>query len=193
MGDFVFTQLSRHTLACYDDLIKELNSRFWVVETKKTYAARFSQRNEKPGETAKEFAAELKRIYAKVNEFRDNRTRQEDLVRRFLDGLRDGDACFEVEFNKEPEDINEAVYQAVSFVQTRHRNFKEHFADRQHKKYARRMSSCDGISDDDSDSPQDNEQLDYACRVPTGTEQGCKRKPKSAEERKESTEINSAS
>ena len=94
-------------------------------------------------------------------------------------GLRDEDARFEIE----PEDIGEAVYHAVSFVQTR--NFKEHFADRQHKKYARRMSSCDGISDDESDSPEDNEQVEYACRVPTGTEQGGKRKPKCVELRKE--------
>ena len=55
-GDFVFTQLPR--LTSYSELIKVLNSRFRIVETKKTYAARFSQRTQKPGETAEEFAAE---------------------------------------------------------------------------------------------------------------------------------------
>ena len=32
-GDFVFTQLSRDTLGCYRELVKELNSRFRVVQT----------------------------------------------------------------------------------------------------------------------------------------------------------------
>ena len=71
-----------------------------------------------------------------------------------MDGLRDGNGRFEIEYNKEPEDIDEAVYHAISFVQTRRRNSREHFADRQHKKYTRRMS--------DSDLPEDNEQLDHA-------------------------------
>ena len=43
-GYFVSTQLPRSTLLCYADLIKELNSRFRVVETQKTFAANFSQR-----------------------------------------------------------------------------------------------------------------------------------------------------
>ena len=38
-GDFVFTQLSEETISCYSQLIKELNSRFRVVETQKTFAA----------------------------------------------------------------------------------------------------------------------------------------------------------
>ena len=33
-GDFVYTQLPRRTLTSYNELIKELNSRFRVVETK---------------------------------------------------------------------------------------------------------------------------------------------------------------
>ena len=45
-GDFVFTQLSRHTLRQCSEHIKELNSLFTVVETTETYAARFSQRNQ---------------------------------------------------------------------------------------------------------------------------------------------------
>ena len=109
-GEFVFTQLPRGTLSCYSELIKELNSRFRVVETKRTFAAQFSKRTQRQGETAEEFAAELKRLYAKAYSFRSEATRQEDLVRRFLDGLRDSDARFEVEYNKEPENIDEAVF-----------------------------------------------------------------------------------
>ena len=42
--------------------------------------------------------------------YRDKRTRDEDLVRRFLDGLYDEEVGFEVEFNKDPRNIDEAVF-----------------------------------------------------------------------------------
>ena len=118
-GDFVFNQLSDDTISCYPMLIKELNSRFHTVETEKTFAAKFSQRVQKNDETAEEYAAELKRLYAKAYKGRDSKTRQEDLVRRFLDGLKDHDARFEVEYHKEPTDIDTAVYHVVNFIQTR--------------------------------------------------------------------------
>ena len=120
-------------------MIKELNSRLRVVETKKTYAARFSQRTQKPGETAEEFVAELKRLYAKAYELREKHTRQEDLVRRFLDGLRDSEARFEIEYNKEPDDIDEAVYHAVNFIQTRRRSSDDSYQDKKAKRYASRQ------------------------------------------------------
>ncbi|KAH3782969.1 hypothetical protein DPMN_160894 [Dreissena polymorpha] len=52
-------------------------------------AVNLSKRDQKVGETAEEYAAELKRLYDKAHTRRDYRTRQEDLVRKFLDGLRD--------------------------------------------------------------------------------------------------------
>ena len=64
--------------------MKELNSRFRVVETQKTFAAKFSQRVQRADETTEEYAADLKRLYAKAYQFRDLKTRQEDLVRKFL-------------------------------------------------------------------------------------------------------------
>ena len=139
-GDFVFTQLPKQTLECYSELVKELNSRLRVVETKKTFAAKFSQRVQRPNETVEEYAADLKRLYSKAHQSRDARTRQEDLVRRFLDGLRDNDARFEIEYNKEPEDIDEAVYHAVNFLQTRRRSNPDAFADKKFKKFARRAT-----------------------------------------------------
>ena len=149
-GEFVFTQLPRGTLSCYSELIKELNSRFRVVETTRTFAAQFSQRTQRQGETAEEFAAELKRLYAKAYNFRGETTRQEDLVRRFLDGLRDSDARFEVEYNKEPVNIDEAVFHVVNFVQTRRRGSAEEYSDRKFKKYTRRTNvESDGSSDEE--------------------------------------------
>ena len=150
-GEFVFTQLPRGTLLCYSELIKELNSRFRVVETKRTFAAQFSQRTQRQGETAEEFAAELKRLYAKAYSFRSEATRQEDLVRRFLDGLRDSDAQFEVEYNKEPVNFDEAVFHVVNFVQTRRRGSSEEYSDRKFKRYTRRTNiESDGSSDEEA-------------------------------------------
>ena len=70
--------------------------------------AKLNQRND---ETVEEYAADLKRLYAKAYRARDEKTRQEDLVRRFLDGLKDHKARFEIEFHKEPDDIDDAIMQ----------------------------------------------------------------------------------
>ncbi|KAH3876474.1 hypothetical protein DPMN_000318 [Dreissena polymorpha] len=71
------------------ELVSEINNRFRVIETPRTVAVKFSKRDQKVGETAEEYAAELKRLYDKAHTRRDYRTRQEDLVRRLLDGIRD--------------------------------------------------------------------------------------------------------
>ena len=186
-GEFVFTQLSRHTLSCYSELIKELNSRFRVVETRKTYAAKFSQRAQRNGETAEEFAAELKRLYAKAYKFRDEQTRQEDLVRRFLDGLCDSDARFEVEYNKEPENIDEAVYHVVNFVQTKHRGIQGH-TDRKFKKYARRASCDDEDTSEEYLSDESND-LHRVNRVPTKKEPSHNKKTCKDAEKKDPLEV----
>ena len=118
-AQFVFTQLPPDILASYPALMHELNIRFRVIETARAYAAKFSRRSQKIGETAEEFASDLKVLYDKAHGFRDRKTRDEDLVRRFLDGLRDDDVRFEVEYHKEPETIDEAVFHVVNFIQTR--------------------------------------------------------------------------
>ena len=118
-AQFVFVQLPRHLLYNYGELVGELTNRFRVVETSRSFAAKFSRRSQRQGETAEEYAAELKMLYDKAHGFRDRHIRNEDLVRRFLDGLRDEEARFEIEFHKEPETIDEAVFHAVNFIQTR--------------------------------------------------------------------------
>ncbi len=118
-AQFVFSQLPAAVLCNYRELVGEINSRFRVVETARSFAAKFSRRNQRHGETAEEYAADLKMLYDKAHGFRDRQTRDEDLVRRFLDGLLDEDVRFEVEFHKEPHNIYEAVYQAVNLLQIR--------------------------------------------------------------------------
>ena len=65
-GDFVFTQVTKQALSNYSELVKELNSRFRVVETEKTFAAKFSQRRQRADEKVEEYAANLKRLYARA-------------------------------------------------------------------------------------------------------------------------------
>lgn len=140
-GEFVFGQLRRDVRGNYAQLVSELNSRFRVVVTKKTYGAQFSHRNQKASESVEEYAAELKRLYDKAHANRDEHTRQEDLLRRFLDGLYDDKARFQVEYVKEPRDIDEAVFQVVDFQETRHRPLlNEGNCDKRGKKHARSVS-----------------------------------------------------
>ncbi len=93
--------------------------RYRVIHTARSYAAKFSKRSQKYGETAEYFAADLKMLYDKGHGYRDRISRNEDLVRRFLDGLLDEEVRFEVEYHKEPETIDEAVFHVVNFIQTR--------------------------------------------------------------------------
>ena len=92
-----------------------------------------------------------------------------------MDGLRDNDARFEIEYNKEPEDIDEAVYHAVNFMQTKHRSASEAPTDRKFKRYARRMSEdSERLGDEQvSDADVGN---DRALRVPVKAEQVQKKK-----------------
>ena len=184
-GDFVFNQLSYETMSSYTELVKELNSRFRTIETQKSYAAKFSQRVQKKDETAEEYAAELKRLYSKAYKSRDNKTRQEDLVRRFLDGMKDNEARFEIEFHKEPEDIDQAVYHAVNFIQTRRRSSSDHNDDKKFKRYARRTSQEANTEDSEAELSEENEEYEYALRLQTKGETFQKKKFQKGEQRTE--------
>ena len=183
----MFTQLPKYTLRCYLDLVKELNSRFRVVETKRTFASKFSQRVQKPNETVEEYAADLKRLYSKAYQQRDAKTRQEDLVRKFLDGLKDNDARFEIEYNKEPEDIDQDVYHAVNFIQTRRKENQETFADKKYKKFVRRATE-EMSYDTGEEYSSEIEEPEHVYRVPQKSDRQEKKKPKSQEVKSEKDE-----
>ena len=148
-GQFVFGQLPQEIIEDYRMLIKELDSRFRVVRTSRSYAAKFSRRNQKKGETAEEYASELKMLYDKAHGYRDRKTRQEDLVRKFLDGLWDEDVRFAVEYQKEPEDIDEAVFHVVNFIQTKMSSKREEGDIRKRMTRCLRNGSHDLDEDDD--------------------------------------------
>jgi len=152
-------------------LINELNSRFRVVETRKTFATQFSARNQKPGETVEDYAAELKRLYNKAYPGRDQDTRKEDLLRRFLDGLLDERTRFHIEFVKEPDSIDQAVFEVVNFTETRRRPREKESGSRYRP--TRAVRSC--VSSDSEDDgalvqPEDDEsdsEPERVARVPS--------------------------
>ncbi|XP_069109870.1 uncharacterized protein [Argopecten irradians] len=118
-GEFVLDQLTKRERNNYKILVRELNNRYRVIESSKTYAAQFSRRNQKPSESVEEYAAELKRLYDKAHKRRDTYTRTEDLLRKFFDGVYNEKASFEVEFHKDPKNIDEAVFHVVNYIETK--------------------------------------------------------------------------
>lgn len=108
-AQFVLSQLHPTVLTNYRELISELSSRYRLVETPKSFAAKFSRRMQRAVETA-----DLKYLYDKAHGYRDRKTREKDLVRWLLDSYeRDDEVRFEVEYHKELETLDEAVFHVV--------------------------------------------------------------------------------
>ena len=84
VGEFIFDQLDSVSRRDYKTLVRGLESRFQVVQTHRTFAATFSHRNQKPGESPEEYAAELKKLYGKAHTRHDPDTREEELLRESL-------------------------------------------------------------------------------------------------------------
>lgn len=161
-GEFVFGELDKKICSNYKQLVSELKSRFRKVETAKNFGAQFNHRSQKTNETVEAYAAELKRLYDKGYAKRDANTRKEDLLRRFLDGLIDEKASFQVEYIKDPKDIDEAVFEVVNFLDARqHSKVKDSYLDRRYKKPTRMVrplgSDSDASSDDDQDMDSSQE------------------------------------
>ena len=79
--------------------------------------AKFNHWTQKAGESIREYTLELKQLY-KANPDRDKQKMTEDLLCRFLDGLRDDSSSFHVEYVKTPMNIDEAVNEIINFVET---------------------------------------------------------------------------
>ena len=157
-GEFVFNQLSRHIRQDYRALIKELNSRFRVIENPRTFQIKFSHRDQLPNESVENFVADLKRLYDKAHPKRDHRTRNEDLLRRFLDGLSNDKASFHVEHIKGPSDIDEAAYEVINFLEARNPLYGQN-NERRHKNLTRMVKPAD-----DSDSDDEIDQVTTSVR-----------------------------
>ncbi len=155
-GEFVYEMLSAATRSSFP-----LNSRFRIIESRKTFTAQFNNRAQKQNESAQEYAADLKRLYDKAHAHRSLETRQEDLLRRFLDGLGDEKTRFHVEYIKEPNTIDEAVFEVINFQETRRKpNFKEAQYDYHHRKTNRRIG--EESESEESDTPSEEIAIETA-------------------------------
>ena len=119
VGEYAFTVLPRQVLNSYNELVRELNSAFKKIEIPRAYAKKFHSRLQGENESVENYATELKCLYYKAYKHRDKRTREEDLLQRFIDGLRDPDMKFALEFHKNPQTIDEAVYNCVEYRELR--------------------------------------------------------------------------
>ena len=54
--------------------------------------------------------------------------------------MRDSEARIEIEYHKEPDDIDLAMYHAVNFIQTRRRSSRVAFGDKKFQKYEKNKS-----------------------------------------------------
>ena len=115
-ADFVFDQLDPEVRSDYHALVYELRKRFQTFETPKMYQAQYDRRRQKLGENAHSFASDLKRLYDKAYPGRPQNIRNEDLVRKFFDGLLDKKAGVQVEYHKNPTSIDHAVYEMVRYM-----------------------------------------------------------------------------
>jgi hypothetical protein len=167
-GEFVYGQLSFEKRTNYRKLIAELDSRFRIVETTKTYQAQFSNRVQKAGESPETYAAELKRLYDKAYVNRNAETRQEDLTRKFLDGIIDERTRFHVEYIKEPDNSDVAVNEYVKFQETRRRPSNKESRDSWNKHSTRAVKMTRPVSDEeDSDEEFPLTQEGRVARIPS--------------------------
>ena len=124
-ADFVFDELTTEERGSYSKLIQCLHSRFRKIEGEKAFQAMFWRRKQKSAESEEAYAADLKRIYGKAFPSRDCTSRRDDLLRRFLSGLADNDASHDVEFVKDPRDIDEALEEIVKYRETREPSYAD--------------------------------------------------------------------
>ena len=159
-AEFVYGQLPPSIRCNFSILVDELDSRFKKVHTNKAYSAQFSNRNQRAGESIEDYAAELKRLYDKAHSNRDRSTRCEDLLRRFLDGLMDDHARFHVEYIKDPQNIDEAMFEVVNFVETQNRMFLNGNTERKDRKLVQPLRKLDVCDDDDDEIDDDDDDND---------------------------------
>ena len=142
---FVFDQLPESTLTDYKALKAELKNRYRKVENPDTYAVMFTSRNQQSNESVQDFAAELTMLYDKAHPRRDAKTRCEDLMRRWLDGIKDRKSAKQVEFVKSPATMEDAIDAYVKLQGLNHGS---------HSHKASRTTNQADFSSDDEDEPE---------------------------------------
>ena len=117
-GEFVFGSVSRRVRTNYKKLISELHMWYRTVESKKSYKLKWAELKQTPGQSIEELAAHVKWLHDKAFPDRDRKTRKEDLVSKFFDALNDTTAKAQVQFVKDPDNIDDAVMDVIHYGDT---------------------------------------------------------------------------
>ena len=142
-GEFAFEELRPEILSNYKRLVRELGSRFGIIETNRTYQTKFRRRDQKNGEHIQDYAAELKRLYSKAYPNRTNATKQEDLISRFLLGLTNEKARVHVELNRDPQTVEEATEFVIEFEEaTKYPKLEDENQNGNRRRPTRQVKSC---------------------------------------------------
>ena len=114
-GEYVYDQLSHRQRSSYKELVDCLKKRFRKVESRKMFADMFWKRDQKAGELEETYAAELKKLHGKAWPKRNTESTEEDLLQRVMNGLLDKKAKQQVQFVKNPTNIDNALDEVVKY------------------------------------------------------------------------------
>ena len=157
-ADFVFDELPQEIVCNFQSLVHELSLRFQTVETNKTFRAQFGKRTQRRGESVENYCAELKRIYDKAYPGRNTEMRQQLLLQQFLNGLRDRQAKFAVEYFKEPCTIEDAVHHVVTYMEAQQSAlYSDRATDRLSKSVRVKADAVTYEGDDDRNDEEENQ------------------------------------
>ena len=167
-ADFVFDELPQEIVGNFQSLVQELSLRFQTVETNRTFRAQFGKRTQRIGESVEDYCAELKRIYDKAYPGRNPEMRQQLLLQQFLNGLRDKQAKFAVEYFKEPCTIEDAVHHVVTYMEAQQGSMcSDRSTDRRSKSVIFKADTVTYEGDDSNE--EENQRRDSLIASPSGT------------------------
>ena len=135
----------------------------------KIFRAQFGKRTQRIGESVEDYCAELKRIYDKAYPGRNPEMRQQLLLQQFLNGLRDKQAKFAVEYFKEPCTIEDAVHQVVTDMEAQQGTMcNDRSTDRRSKSVIFKADTVTYEGDDDRNE-EENQKRDSVIASSSGT------------------------
>ena len=168
-ADFVFDEIAKDIISSFQSLVHELGLRFQSVETTKTFRVQFGKRTQRIGESVEDYSAELKRIYDKAYPGRNPEMRQQLLLQQFLNGLRNKQAKFAVEYFKEPCTIEDAVHHVVTYMEAQQGTMcNDRSTDRRSKSVIFKADTVTYEGDDDRNE-EENQKRDSLIASPSGT------------------------
>ena len=164
-ADFVFDEIPQGIIIKFPSLVQELGLRFQSVETNKTFRVQFGKRTQRIGESVEDYSAELKRIYDKAYPVRNPVMRRQLLLQQFLNGLRDKQANFAVEYIKEPCAIEEAVHNQVTYTEAQQGHKFDTSRPNDNMKSVRFLSGVSVDSEEADDDSSDDERFGNTANI----------------------------